>query len=380
MWLLDPDVTHLNHGAYGATPIRVLEDQNDWRRRMEANPVRFFDEEYYPALVEARRRLCELVGAEEENTVFVTNATSGVNIVLSSVPLGPGDEIVITDHEYETCRNAAHAWAARTGARVVEVPIPFPPTSPKVVVEQIVAAVGANTRLVIVDHVTSPTALVFPVEAIVAALEPEVPVLIDGAHAPGMLPLRVGDLGASFYVGNLHKWVCAPKGAAFLHVADRHVDTIQPLVVSRAWGVEAATAPRLHTLFDWTATEDPSARLAVPVALDTMSNAHPDGWDGVRSANRTLVIEGRRIVTEALGLDPGAGEAWIGSMASVVLPGEPEQGVLLDELTVRLRHNHAIEVPVYAWRGRRLLRLSAQRYNRLDDYRRLVDALIDELD
>lgn len=380
MWLLDPDVTHLNHGAYGATPIRVLEDQNDWRRRMEANPVRFFDEEYYPALVEARRRLCEFVGAEEENTVFVTNATSGVNIVLSSVPLGPGDEIVITDHEYETCRNAAHAWAARTGARVVEVPIPFPPTSPKVVVEQIVAAVGANTRLVIVDHVTSPTALVFPVEAIVAALEPEVPVLIDGAHAPGMLPLRVGALGASFYVGNLHKWVCAPKGAAFLHVADRHVDTIQPLVVSRAWGVEAATAPRLHTLFDWTATEDPSARLAVPVALDTMSNAHPDGWDGVRSANRTLVIEGRRIVTEALGLDPGAGEAWIGSMASVVLPGEPEQGVLLDELTVRLRHNHAIEVPVYAWRGRRLLRLSAQRYNRLDDYRRLVDALIDELD
>src|SRR5690606_41893278 len=127
---------------------------------------------------------------------------------------------------------------------------------------------------------------------------------------------------------------CAPKGAAFLHVADRHVDTIQPLVVSRAWGVEAATAPRLHTLFDWTATEDPSARLAVPVALDTMSNAHPDGWDGVRSANRTLVIEGRRIVTEALGLDPGAGEAWIGSMASVVLPGEPEQGVRSEERRV----------------------------------------------
>ena len=150
--------------------------------------------------------------------------------------------------------------------------------------------------------------------------------------------------------------------------------------MSHAWGAEAATAPRLHALFDWTGTEDPSARLSLPAALDTMSNAHPDGWDGVRSANHTLVVEGRRIVAEALGLDPGAGEEWIGSMASVVLPGEPEEGALVDELTARLRHNHAIEVPVYNWNHVRLLRLSAQRYNRLDDYRRLVDALIDELD
>jgi isopenicillin-N epimerase len=380
MWLLDPDVTYLNHGSFGATPIRVLEDQSDWRRRMEANPMRFFDEEYHPALAEARRRLCDFVGCEEENTVLLTNATKGVNVVLSSLPLGPGDEIVITDHEYVSCRNAAYAWAARTGARVVEVPIPFPPTSPKTVVEQIMTAVGANTRLVIVDHVTSPTALIFPVEAIVAALEPEVPVLIDGAHAPGMLPLNISSLGASFYVGNLHKWVCAPKGAAFLNVAERHVEMIQPLVVSHASGANAATAPRLHALFDWAGTDDPSARLAVPAALDTMSNAHPDGWEGVRSANHTLVMEGRRIVTEALGLDPGAGEEWIGSMATVVLPGEPEEGSMMDELTVRLRHNHAIEVPVQNWNRRRLLRLSAQRYNRLDDYRRLVDALIDELD
>lgn len=381
MWLLDPDVTYLNHGSFGATPIRVLEEQNDWRRRMEADPVRFFDEEYHPGLVEARRRVCDFVGCDQATTVFVANATTGVNIVLSSLPLGPDDEIVITDHEYESCRNAAKAWAARTGARVVEVHVPFPPTSPKVVVEQIMTAVGANTRLVIVDHVTSPTAVIFPVEAIVAALEPEVPVLIDGAHAPGMLSLDVGALGASFYVGNLHKWVCAPKGAGFLQVAERHVDTIQPLVVSHAWGAEAATAPRMHSLFDWTGTEDPSARLSVPAALDTMGNAHPDGWDGVRSANHTLVVEGRRIVAEALGLDPGAGEEWLGSMAAIVLPGEPAGGTgVVDELTIRLRHNHAIEVPVYKWGGRRLLRLSAQRYNRLDDYRRLVDALIDELD
>lgn len=379
MWMLDPDVTHLNHGSFGATPVRVLEDQDDWRRRLESNPVRFFGEEYHPALADARARLVGFLGGEEAGTAFVTNATTGVNAVLSSLPLGPGDEIVLTNHEYNACRNAAEAWAQRAGAKVVEVSVPFPLESPKVVVEQIMMAVGPSTRLVIVDHVTSPTGLIFPVEAVVAALEPEVPVLIDGAHAPGMLDLDVGALGASFYAGNLHKWVCAPKGAGFISVAERHRNEMKPLVISHGWNMQAPDEPWMHALFDWTGTDDPSARLAVPAALDTMANAHPDGWDGVRSANHTLVVEGRRIVAEALGLDPGPAEGWLGSMAAMVLPGEPEEGVIEDELTSRLRHNHAIEVPVFSWEGRRVLRISAQRYNRLDDFRRLVDALIDEL-
>src|SRR5690606_26156463 len=156
--------------------------------------------------------------------------------------------------------------------------------------------------------------------------------------------------------------------------------TIQPLAVSHAWGAEAATAPRLHALFDWTGTEDPSARLSLPAALDTMSNAHPDGWAGGRSANHTLVVEGRRIVADALGLATGAGDEGCGWWGAVWLPGEPEAGALVEELTARLRHNHAIEVPVYSWNHVRLLRLSARRYVRLDDYRRLGDALMDELD
>ena len=380
MWLLDPDVTHLNHGSFGATPIRVLEEQNDWRRRLETNPVRFFDEEYRPALAEARRRLSEFVGSDPTRTVFVANATTGVNAVLASLPLQSGDEIVVTDHGYNACRNAAERWAVRAGGSVVEVEIPYPPTSPKVVVERIMEAVNPRTRLVVVDHVTSPTALVLPVEAIVAALEPDVPVLIDGAHAPGMLPIDVGRLDASFYVGNLHKWVCAPKSAGFLVAAERHAESVYPLVISHGWNSRLPDEPVMPALFDWTGTRDPSACLSVPAALDTMANAHPDGWDGVRSANHTLVLEGRRIVMDALGLDPGPGEDWVGSMATLVLPGEPEPDVMVDELTSRLRHNHAIEVPVFSWKGRRILRLSAQRYNRLDDYRRLVDALIDELD
>lgn len=379
MWFLDPDVTYLNHGSFGAAPIRVLEDQADWRRRLESNPVRFFDEEYYPALYEARHRLVTFLGGSEAGTAFVANATTGVNAVIASLPLESGDEIVITNHEYNACRNAAEAWGERSGAKVIEVPVPWPPESPKVVVERIMMAVGPRTRLVVIDHVTSPTALIFPVEAVVAALEPEVPVLIDGAHAPGMLDLDVGALGASFYVGNLHKWVCAPKGVGFISVADRWVDLVQPTVISHGWNMRSPEQPRLHALFDWTGTDDPSARLAVPVAIDTMGNAHPDGWEGVRSANHTLAMEGRRILVDALGLDPGPGEEWIGSMASVVLPGRPEEGVIVDELASRLRHNHAIEVPVFSWNGRRVLRISAQRYNRLDDYRRLVDALVMEL-
>jgi isopenicillin-N epimerase len=379
-WMLDPDVTYLNHGSFGATPIAVLEEQNHWRLRLEENPVLFFDEEYHPALDDARTRLVDFVGGSVDTTVFVNNATSGVNAVLASLSLGPGDEIVVTNHEYNACRNAAEVAAARVGAKVLEVPIPFPPPSQSMVLERIQMAVSARTRLVLIDHVTSPTALVFPVADVVAALEPDIPVLVDGAHAPGMLDLDIGALGASFYVGNLHKWVCAPKGAGFLSVADRHAESIVPTVISHGWNMSAPDKTRIQDLFDWAGTDDPSARLSVPAAIDTMGNAHPDGWEGVRSANHTLAVEGKRIIVEALGIDPGPEEEeWLGSMAAVVIPGKPEEGQINDELTPRLRHNHAIEVPVFSWGGRRLLRISAQRYNRLDHFRRLVDALVAEL-
>ncbi|MGH8912274.1 MAG: aminotransferase class V-fold PLP-dependent enzyme, partial [Acidimicrobiia bacterium] len=276
-------------------------------------------------------------------------------------------------------RNAAEVAATRAGAKLLEVPIPFPPPSQAMVLERIQMAISPRTRLVLIDHVTSPTALVFPVAEIVAALEPEVPVLIDGAHAPGMLDLDIAALGASYYVGNLHKWVCAPKGAGFLSIAERHAETTLPSVISHGWNMAAPDKTRLQDLFDWAGTDDPSARLSVPAAIDVMGNAHPDGWEGVRSANHTLAVEGKRIIVEALGLDPDPGEEWLGSMAAMVLPGEPEEGQIVDELTPRLRHNHAIEVPVFSWGGRRVLRISAQRYNRLDDFRRLVDALVAEL-
>lgn len=380
MWLLDPDVTHLNHGSFGATPIRVLEEQNEWRRRLESNPVRFFDEEYGPALSDARHRLVDFLGGSEAGTAFVPNATTGVNALLQSLDLGPDDEIVVTNHDYNACRSAAERVCHKVGAKIVEVPVPFPPGSPRLIVEQVMMAINERTRLVMIDHVTSPTALIFPIEAVVAALEPDIPVLIDGAHAAGMLDLDVGAIGASFYVGNLHKWVCAPKGAGFVSVGENWVDRVEPTTVSHGWSMPDPGSSRLQSLFDWTGTDDPSARLSVPAAIDTMGNAHPDGWEGVRSANHTLAVEGRRILVDTLGLAPGIDEDRVGSMAAIELPGEAESGVMIDELSSRLRHNHAIEVPVFAWQGRRILRISAQRYNRLDDYRRLVDALTLELD
>lgn len=377
-WVLDPDITHINHGSFGATPVRVLEDQNDWRRRMEFNPVRFFDEEYPLALTDARDRLVNFVGGSAHSTVFVNNSTTGVNAVLNSISLEEGDEIVVTTHAYNACRNAAEAYAERSGASVVVVPIPFPPPT-GIVMERLGMAVGPKTRLIIVDHITSPTAFRMPVEEVVATYEPDIPVLVDGAHAPGMIELDVDEVGASFYVGNLHKWVCAPKGAGFLSVSDRFVERMVPPVISHGWSQSGSGGNRFHALFDWTGTDDPSAWLAVPAAIDTMANAHPDGWAGVMEANRTMALEARRIVAELLDLDPGPDAELIGSMAALVLPGVPDSDGIYDDLTPRLRHNHGIEVAVFAWEGRRVLRMSAQRYNRLDDYRRLVDSLLGEI-
>lgn len=377
-WMLDPEVTYLNHGSYGATPAPVVAEQDRWRSRLEANPMRFFDEEYHPALAAARDALCRFVGSDPEHTGFVANATTGVNAVLLSLRLRPGDQIVVTDHGYNACSNAAVVAAGRAGAEVVTVPVPFRTEFSTDVVDRIVDAVGPRTRLVLVDHVTSPTALVVPVEDVVAALEPDVPVLVDGAHAPGMVALDLSELDASYYVGNLHKWVCAPKGAGFISVSRRHADEVEPTVVSHGLNRPRPGQTRLQALFDWTGTGDPSARLTLPVALEVMASMHPDGWPGIRAANHDLVVGGRHTVVEERGLDPVVADDRLGSMAPMLLPGAAGEGSV-DPLTGSLRHRHGIEVPVVRWQGRRILRISAQRYNRPDDYARLADALATEL-
>jgi isopenicillin-N epimerase len=352
---------------------------------MEANPVRFFMETLPPAVDRARKRLASFVGADPAGLVYVPNATAGINAVLRSLEprLGPGDEVLISDHTYNACRNVAEVATQRSGARLVEVAVPFP-TSPDEYAQAMLRRVDETTRLVMIDAVTSPTALVTPFPAIVSALEPAVPVLVDGAHAPGMLPLYLETLGASYVVGNCHKWMCAPKGAGFLYARSDVRPELVPATVSHGWNTESPHgASRYHNLFDWTGTDDPSARLSVPAAIDTVAEMHPEGWPGVMKANHDLIVRGRAIISRALGLDQPIPDDAVGSMAAIPLPGPRGVGISgdLDPLTERLRDEWNIEVPVFSWQDwpQRVLRISAQRYNTEQDYEKLAAALRLEL-
>ena len=352
---------------------------------MEANPTRFMLEEYQPALDRARREVARFVGCDPESLGFVSNATAGVNAVLRSIEatLQEGDEIVITNHGYNACRNAAVVTAARTGSRVVTASFPFPIDGPGQVIEGVMEAVSERTRLVLIDSITSPTALVLPVTELVATLEPDIRVLIDAAHAPGMIQFDVEGIGASYVTANCHKWLCAPKGSAFLYVREDRRRHVYPAVISHGYnGGWPAGGGHLHTQFDWTGTDDPTAWLAVPDALDTVGGLHADGWAGVRSSNRQLCLAGRDILIESLGIDQPAPDDMIGAIASIPLPDSPGQaGDIFDPLMAALRSKWSIEAMVFTWPHppHRLLRISAQQYNSIDEFHRLARAVKAEL-
>lgn len=379
-FLLDPTVVYLNHGSFGACLREVLEVQSELRARMELEPVRFFIRDLPDLLDEARAALARFIGSEPRDMVFVRNATSAVNAVVGSLVLAAGDELLTTDHAYGACKNTLAYHCTKSGARLVVAEVPFPIAGPEQVVEAVLAAVTPRTRLVLLDHVTSPTALVFPVQAVVAELEGRgVPVMIDGAHAPGMLPLAVHDLGASYYTGNLHKWVCAPKGAAFLHVrTDRQMGLV-PAIVSHGYSSKRSCNP-FHEQFDWCGTDDVTSWLSVPRALSAVPALIGGAWEQVRAHNHALALEARRILCVALGVASPAPDAMLGSMAALPLAavGPTLQSALdLDPLQTLLFEEHHIEVPIFSWPrpGARCLRVSAQLYNAAEDYHVLARAL-----
>lgn len=380
-WQLDPTTTHLNHGSFGATPIEVLDHQRALRHRLEANPVDFFQRRYQPLLERSRATLADFVQADPNGLVFVPNATYGVNSVLRSLEpqLAAGCEIVVTTHTYNACHNAAVETARRVGARIVVADIPFPIASPSEASTAILEAVTPRTALVLLDHVTSATALVLPIGEIVADLEPDVTVLVDGAHAPGMIDVDITALGASFYTANCHKWLCAPKGSAFLWVDERHRSTTYAAAISHGYnGGWPASSSDFHARFDWTGTDDPTARLCVDAALAVMA-AHGDaGWHEIRSTNHELVLEGRELIATALEVEIPAPATMIGSIAALALPERLAPGMSAFDIVEWLHHERSIEVPISPWPGPddRLLRISAQQYNSIDDYHRLATALI----
>ena len=370
---LDPAVTFLNHGSFGACPVAVLAEQARLRVQLEAQPVRFFSRELPVLLDRARERLGALVGAEPRTLAWVANATTGVNTVLSSLAFRAGDELLTTNHTYAACRNALHAIAARSGAQVVTAAVPFPLRHEDEVVEAVLSCVTPRTRLALLDHVTSPTGLVFPLARLLSELRARsVRTLVDGAHAPGMLALDLAALGADYYAGNCHKWLCAPKSVAFLYAPLERQAELRPLVISHGATAEVGERSRFWLEFDWVGTADPTAALCVPAAIDALSALVPGGLKAHYASNRALALAARDTLCEALGGAPPCPDSMLGALAAVPLP-EGDAAALHDLLL----DQHGIEVPIVPWSAppQRLLRISAQHYNHIEQYARLGTVL-----
>ncbi len=384
-WSLDPDVTFLNHGSFGACPRPVLEAQARLREQLEREPVRFFVREFEALLDGARNQVAEFIGAAPDQLAFVPNATTGVNSVLRSLQFESGDELLTTDLEYNACRNALDFIADRVSARVVVAKIPFPIDSPDQVVEAVMERVSPRTRLALLDHVTSQTGLVFPIQQLAHQLaERNVDTLIDGAHAPGMVPLNLREIGATYYTGNCHKWLCAPKGAAFLYVrSDRH-SAIRPLTISHGANSPRTERSRFQLEFDWTGTDDPTAYLCVPEAIRFMGSLLPGGWSELMARNRDMVLTARQLLCEALGVLPPCPPEMIGSIAVVPMPVRASDIVetkLIPPLQDALFERFGIEVPVISRSAapKQLIRISAQLYNTREQYEYLGRALMELL-
>jgi len=381
-WLHEPSVRYLNHGSFGACPRPVLEAQRRVQERMEANPMRFFLRELEAGLDRARAALGALVGARPEDLAFVPNATHAVNAVVRSFPLAPGDELLALDQSYPACLNALAFAAAERGARLCLARVPFPLSSPEEVVAAVRAALSPRTRLALLDHVTSPTGLVLPIARLVAELEGRgVAVLVDGAHALGMLPLALDRLGASYYTANAHKWLCAPKGAAILHArADRQAG-LRPLAISHGATARRADRSRFLAEFDWLGTDDPSPYLVLPECVAFLAGLLPGGLPALQARNRALALEARALLLGVLDAPPPCPEEMLGALAAVPLPpagpASAAPGPLgLDGLQAVLSAR-GLEVPVFPWPAppARVLRISAQAYNAPGDYALLASTL-----
>lgn len=385
LFQLQEGLAFLNHGSFGAVPRAVSAHQEHWRHRMEQDPVAFMTRTLPDALEGVRGAVASFMGARPEDVVLVRNATAGVNGVLRSLTLQPGDELLCTDHGYNACRNVLDHVASRSGARVVVARVPFPLQSAEQVVEGVMSAVTARTTLALVDHITSPTGLVFPLEALVRRLrERGVRVLVDGAHAPGQVPVDLSALGATWYTANFHKWTCAPRGAAMLWVHPDHQKDLHPAVISHGYN-SRSSRPRWLEEFDWTGTEDPTPWLCIPHALDFVGRLLPCGWDAVRTHNRELTLRARDALCALLGQAPPAPDSMVGAMAAVALPDAtgpaPVSSLYVDPLQDVLLQNHRVQVPLPPWPAhpRRLLRVSSHVHTSWEDHQRLVSALRQEL-
>jgi isopenicillin-N epimerase len=376
-WMLDPEITYLNHGTVGAVPRQVLAAQQAIRDEVERQPSRFLLREYSSRvghgngrslMRQAADRVAAFVGAHGDDLGFTDNATTAINGVMRSLRLEPGDEIVITDSAYGAVARVAAFTARERGAVVRTVALPWPAFDPAVLVERLAAALTDRTRIAIIDHISSETALIQPVVTIAERCRSlGIPVLVDGAHAPGALPLDLPALGVDWYAANLHKWAHAPRSCGFLWAAPDRQRQLHPAVIS--WGLDQGMAAE----FDWVGTRDPSPFLAAPAGIAFLEKL---GFDAQRSYNHELAWWAALRLTDRWGTVPGMREHDVGVMATVPIP--PVFGETRDDAT-RLRDQllfeDRIEAPVIAIGGKLYVRVSAQVYNERDDVERLAEAV-----
>lgn len=379
LFLIDPQVTFLNHGSFGACPRPVFEAYQAWQLKLERQPVAFLDplRGLSGWMRDARTAMAAEIGAMPDDLVGLTNATEGLNIVAQSLDLGPGDEILTTDHEYAALDKTWAYVSRRSGARVVHVTIPLPLTDAQSFTEAVLAGITPRTRVLFLSHITSATALVFPIEAVVAEARARgIATVIDGAHTPGHIPLDLNALDADYYSGNCHKWLMAPKGSAFLYVRRELQARINPLVISHGW-TEDARLPGTKGVFGNTpfidglemqGTRDPSAWLTVP---DAIAFRRQHGWDTVAARCRDLVQDTARRVASLTGLAPLCSPEFCApQMAAMPVPRCDPMA-----LKLALLNDHGIEIPCYDWQDRTIVRVSAQGYNTASQMDLLVAAL-----
>lgn len=370
-FLLDPGIIYLNHGSFGATPRPVFDAYQRWQRELEFQPTEFLGRRAPALMQHAREPLAEYLHTRSANLAYVTNATTGLNVIARGLALGPGDAVLATNHEYGALDRTFRFLAKKQGFTYINQPIRTPVTTAEAFVEDLWRGVTPQTRVIFISHITSPTALIFPVaEVCRRAREQGILTVVDGAHVPGQIPLDLDGLGADFYSGNLHKWLCAPKGAAFLYARPERLQAIEPLIVS--WGYESDT-PGPSPLVDyveWQGTRDISAFLSVP---DAIAYQRERDWDTVRERCHALTIETVLRICEITGQPPLSPltAQWIGQMASAPLP--PATDIVA--LKARLYEQYRIEIPVLEWNGFKLARVSIQGYNTPEDADALEEAI-----
>ncbi len=373
LFLLDSSIHFLNHGSFGACPIPVFEAYQGWQRRLERQPVLFLGREMASLDRQARQPLAEYLHTAADNLVFVPNATHGVNIIARSLVLTPGDEILTSDHEYGACDYTWEFLCRKSGACYKHQPIPLPAQSEAEMLEQFWQGVTDHTRVIYLSHITSPTALRLPVEAICQrARQAGILTLVDGAHAPGQIDLNLDALGADFYTGNLHKWVLSPKGAGFLYARPDVQHLVEPMVVS--WGYhstpETSSGSQFQDYLGWTGTKDPAASLAVPAALQFMADHH---WVEMRRSCHTLLKPAIERICDLVQMEPLyplASDLYV-QMSIAPLPADAD----LVALKARLYDEYRVEVPLIEWNSRKFVRISVQAYNTQDDLDALYDGL-----